>query len=90
MIANTMTMMKFGIVWRLFEVLQKPIYLLEKFSNGDSQKMGEIYEKMDIMSRGLYADEFHEVENIVLSRWDKMNIPMHCLVFALTPRFYDT
>ncbi|KAH0987754.1 hypothetical protein GBA52_014931 [Prunus armeniaca] len=63
------------------------LLLGEKFK---SQKIGEIYEHMNIMSRGLYTDEFHEVENIVLSRWDKTNISMHCLVFALTPRFYDT
>lgn len=23
------------------------------------------------------------------SRWEKMNIPMHCLDFALNPQFYD-
>ena len=29
------------------------------------------------------------METILLARWEKMNIPMHCLAFALNPRFYD-
>lgn len=59
--------------------------------------MGEIYEKMDnmlgeirdIMVDGKHAEEYSLVEDIILARWEKMNIPLHCLGFALTPRFYD-
>ena len=43
----------------------------------------------DIMIVGKYADKFFKIEEIVLKRWEKMNVPMHCLEFALTPRFYD-
>ncbi|KAF2315478.1 hypothetical protein GH714_039842 [Hevea brasiliensis] len=32
---------------------------------------------------------YEQMEAIVVERWAKMNIPMHCLGFALTPRFYD-
>ncbi|KAJ9565703.1 hypothetical protein OSB04_001669 [Centaurea solstitialis] len=31
-----------------------------------------------------------EVEKIVVKRWEKLTISLHCLGFALTPRFYDT
>ncbi|CAO2827604.1 unnamed protein product [Amaranthus hypochondriacus] len=29
------------------------------------------------------------MENIIVTRWDKMTKPLHCLGFSLTPRFYD-
>ncbi|KAK8708100.1 hypothetical protein V6N13_059147 [Hibiscus sabdariffa] len=29
------------------------------------------------------------MEKIVVTRWDKMTIPLHCLGFALTPHFYN-
>ncbi|KAK8633710.1 hypothetical protein V6N13_014549 [Hibiscus sabdariffa] len=59
--------------------------------------MGEIYERMDnmlgeikdIMATSQYKHEFSSMEQIVVTRWDKMTIPLHCLGFALTPRFYD-
>nr|KAJ0217538.1 hypothetical protein LSAT_V11C300126940 [Lactuca sativa] len=60
-------------------------------------KMGEIYEKMDnmlgeikdVMSNNKYASYYPEVEKILLARWEKMTIPLHCLGFALCLRFYD-
>nr|KAJ0193654.1 hypothetical protein LSAT_V11C800398380 [Lactuca sativa] len=66
--------------------------------DGEGPKMGEIYEKMDnmlgeikeAMMKSMYESYFHQVEEIVLKRWEKMNIPLHCLGFALSPRFYDT
>ena len=78
--------------------ITKPIFFLIKFCDGEGQKMGEIYEKMDnmlgeikdIMRGGKHVDKFPQIEKIVLDRWEKMNIPLHCLGFALTPRFYDT
>ncbi|KAF2302566.1 hypothetical protein GH714_037795 [Hevea brasiliensis] len=77
--------------------ITKPLYLLIKFSDGESPKLGEIYEKMDsmlgelkdIMTNNKYKDSYEQMEAIVVERWAKMNIPMHCLGFALTPRFYD-
>lgn len=61
------------------------------------EKMGEIYEKMDnmlgeikdVMKDNRYSSYYPKVESIVLARWEKMTIPLHCLGFALTPRFYD-
>ncbi|XP_077249156.1 uncharacterized protein LOC143888600 [Tasmannia lanceolata] len=77
--------------------IAKPIYFLIKFCDGDGPKMGEIYERMDnmlgeikdFMKKGNHCDKYPKVEEIVLKRWEKMNIQMHCLRFALTPRFYD-
>ncbi|KAF5800582.1 putative HAT dimerization domain, ribonuclease H-like superfamily [Helianthus annuus] len=77
--------------------ITKPIFLLIKFCDGEGLKMGEIYEKMDnmvgeikdVMKDNKYAGYFEEINQIVLARWDKMSIPLHCLAHALNPRFYD-
>ncbi|KAK8649275.1 hypothetical protein V6N13_130005 [Hibiscus sabdariffa] len=77
--------------------ITKPIYMLLKFCNGEGPRLGEIYERVDnmlgeiknIMATNKYKHEFSSMEQIVVTRWDKMTIPLHCLGFALTPRFYD-
>ncbi|KAJ9548765.1 hypothetical protein OSB04_021308 [Centaurea solstitialis] len=43
----------------------------------------------DVMKDNEYASYYSQVEKIVLARWEKMTIPLHCLGFALNPRFYD-
>uniref|UniRef100_A0A251UPJ4 Putative HAT dimerization domain, Ribonuclease H-like domain protein n=2 Tax=Helianthus annuus TaxID=4232 RepID=A0A251UPJ4_HELAN len=48
--------------------------------------VGEI---KDVMKDNKYAGYFEEINQIVLARWDKMSIPLHCLGHALNPRFYD-
>ncbi|KAJ9543423.1 hypothetical protein OSB04_023130 [Centaurea solstitialis] len=76
----------------------KPLFLMVKFCDGEGPKMGEIYERMDnmlgkikdVMEDTMYSSSFPEVEQIIVKRWDKMTIPLHCLGFALSPRFYDT
>ncbi|XP_023732478.1 uncharacterized protein LOC111880296 [Lactuca sativa] len=40
------------------------------------------------MQENTYASYYQQVK-IILNRWEKMNIPLHCLGFALNPRFYD-
>jgi len=60
--------------------------------------MGDFYEKMDnmlgkiqeIMKRNRYESCYSEMEEIITTRWTKMNCTHHCLGFTLTPRFYDT
>jgi len=32
--------------------------------------------------------DFPKVNEIIINRWNKMNIPLHCLSFALCPKFY--
>ena len=78
-------------------VITKPIYLMIKFAECEGVKMGEIYEKMDcmigeirdIMRNNKYSHVNPRMEEILLSRWEKINIPMHCLGFALNPFYYD-
>nr|KAJ0190209.1 hypothetical protein LSAT_V11C800442570 [Lactuca sativa] len=72
--------------------ITKPIYWLIKFCDSEGLKMGEIYENMDnmlggiqdVMKENMYASYFPQVQQI------KISIPLHCLGFALTPRFYDS
>jgi hypothetical protein len=77
--------------------MTKPIFLMIKFCDGEGPKMGEVYEKMDnmlgeikdVMMQSKYDDLYPLVQAIVQTRWEKMTIPLHCLAFALSPRFYD-
>ncbi|XP_074304319.1 uncharacterized protein LOC141639034 [Silene latifolia] len=77
--------------------ITKPLYMMIKFSDGEGQKMGEVYEKMDcmigemkdIVNNNTHAGDWDKMEDILVSRWEKMNIPLHCLGFALNPHFYD-
>ena len=78
--------------------IMKPIYYLIKFADGEGPKMGEIYERMDnmmgqvkdIMATNKFKHHYPRMEQIILDRWEKMSIPLHCLAFALSPRFYDS
>ncbi|CAO2816056.1 unnamed protein product [Amaranthus hypochondriacus] len=70
---------------------------LLKICDGERHRVGEIYEGMDnilgkvkdIIDDGKYNGEFTNMVNIMVSRWDKMTIPLHCLGFAFTHCFYD-
>ncbi|KAF5938334.1 hypothetical protein HYC85_022593 [Camellia sinensis] len=78
--------------------ITKPIYKLIRFCDKDSPLMGEIYEGMDNMLREIkdilknnkYSDAYTQIEAIVLGTWEKMNVSMNCLGFALSPQFYDS
>lgn len=50
--------------------------------------MGQIKEAMT-MRDNKFSMYYNKVEEIVLERWDKMTIPLHCLGFALNPKYYD-
>ncbi|XP_023754202.1 TMV resistance protein N [Lactuca sativa] len=52
-------------------------------------KMDMLGEIKDVMSNNKYASYNPAIEKILLARWEKMTIPLHCLGFALCPRFYD-
>ncbi|XP_076925552.1 uncharacterized protein LOC143588436 [Bidens hawaiensis] len=88
------------VFWEKVEhilAITKPIFLVLKFSDGDGPKMGEIYEKMDNMlgeikdaiEENMFSMYYEQIRSIILERWDQMSIPLHCLGFALTPKFYD-
>uniref|UniRef100_A0A803N8U3 HAT C-terminal dimerisation domain-containing protein n=1 Tax=Chenopodium quinoa TaxID=63459 RepID=A0A803N8U3_CHEQI len=78
--------------------ITKPIYLMIKLADWEGQKMGELYEKMycmigeinDVMKNNKHHADKEKMNEILLSRWEKLNIPMHCLGFALNPFIYDT
>ncbi|XP_052622385.1 uncharacterized protein LOC128127744 [Lactuca sativa] len=77
----------------------KPIFYMVKFCDDEGPKMAEIYERMDNMMGQIkeamtmrdnkFSMYYNKVEEIVLERWDKMTIPLHCLGFALNPKYYD-
>ena len=76
-----------------------PIYSVLRFSDGEGPKMGEIYERMDNMVGEIkdimthddnpHKLDYPDVEDIIMERWEKMNIPLHSLAFALNPKYYD-
>ncbi|KAL7204374.1 hypothetical protein ACSBR2_017451 [Camellia fascicularis] len=78
--------------------ITKPNYKLIRFYNKDSPLMGEIYEEMDnmlgeikdVLKSNKYNDAYTQIEAIVLGTWEKMNVFMNSLGFALSPRFYDS
>ncbi|KAL4282776.1 hypothetical protein GQ457_16G025900 [Hibiscus cannabinus] len=90
-------MISFGT--RLNEIVRitKSIYMLLKFCDGKGPRKVEIYEIMDKMLGEIkdimatkYKHEFCSMEQIVVKMIiTLMTIPLHCLGFALTPRFYD-
>jgi hypothetical protein len=69
------------------------------FSDGEGPRMEEIYEIMDCMVCEIkdimtkddnpHKDNFVEVESIVIGRWERMNLHLHCLAYALCPKFYQ-
>lgn len=77
--------------------ITKPIYSMIKFVDGEGVKMGEVYERMDsmigkirdVISINKHKSDYENMEEILVSRWEKMNIPMHCLGNTLNPLYYD-
>lgn len=79
--------------------ITKPIFKMIKFCDQDGPLMGEVYEGMDNMLGEIkdslngcanFKEIYDMMENIVIKRWKMMHSPLHCLGFALTPRFYDS
>jgi len=79
--------------------ITKPIFKMIKFCDQDGPLMGEVYEGMNNMLGEIkdslngcanFKEIYEMMENIVIKRWKMMHSPLHCLGFALTPRFYDS
>jgi len=59
--------------------------LLIKFCDGEGPKIGEVYERMDnmlselkeITNNNVHKDDYPIMEQMVLDRWEKINIPIH-------------
>ncbi|KAL7191360.1 hypothetical protein ACSBR2_023437 [Camellia fascicularis] len=64
------------------------------FSDFDKAVIGEVYEQMDTMVGNIkdsLSDDlaiYDLVQQFVVARWDKMNIPLHCLAYVLVPKYY--
>ncbi|KAF7112909.1 hypothetical protein RHSIM_RhsimUnG0179600 [Rhododendron simsii] len=65
-----------------------------EFSDTDKPIIGEVYEQMDMML-GTIKDILSNdpvvcdlIHKRVVARWDKMNIPLHCLAYVLVPKYY--
>lgn len=80
---------------RLALCIIKPIYRVIKFTIQDGPLVGEVCERMDTMlgeiKDGLlgHEDVYMTVKEKVTSRWCKKNVPLQCLAYALTPKYYD-
>ncbi|KAF7144768.1 hypothetical protein RHSIM_Rhsim04G0118200 [Rhododendron simsii] len=72
----------------------KTIYKMLRFCDTDQAIIGEVYEQMDTMLGKLkdilVTDPvvYNLVHQIVVERWDTMNIPLHCLAYVLVPKYY--
>nr|KAJ0206075.1 hypothetical protein LSAT_V11C500270080 [Lactuca sativa] len=49
----------------------------------------EVEKIKDVMMNHSYVEYYPRVEKIILARWEKMTIPLHCIGFSLSQRFYD-
>lgn len=74
--------------------ITKPIYRMLRFCDSDKAVIGEVYEQMDTMLGQikdiLSTDQvvYNLIHKLVVERWDKMNIPLHCLAYVLVPKYY--
>ncbi|KAL7233924.1 hypothetical protein ACSBR1_017516 [Camellia fascicularis] len=65
-----------------------------RFCDSDKAVIGEVYEQMDTMLGNIkysISDDiviYDLVQQFVVARWDKMNIPLHCLAYVLVPKYY--
>ncbi|WOL03278.1 hypothetical protein Cni_G11998 [Canna indica] len=73
----------------------RPICKMIKFTDQDGPLIGEVCDKMDNMlgeikeSLSGGEDMFSVLEEKVFARWNKRNVPLQCLAYALTPKYYD-
>eukprot|EP00253_Pinus_taeda_P004520 PITA_04520 len=75
----------------------KPIYHMTWFADTDNPMIGEVYEQMDTML-GQIKDIVHNrdpdlyklIHDCVCEWWNRHNLPLHCLAYILTPKYYST
>ena len=65
-----------------------------RFCDTDKAVIGEVYEQMDTMLGNINVilkdDQATNdlIHNLVVERWDKMNIPLHYLGYVLVPQYF--
>ena len=74
----------------------KPIYNMIRFADTDKLVIGEVYEQMDTMLGEIKdivnnrdPDLYNLIHDCVCERWKKLNLPLHCLAYILTPKYYS-
>ncbi|KAL7215095.1 hypothetical protein ACSBR1_027296 [Camellia fascicularis] len=74
--------------------ITKHIYKMLRFSDSDKAVIREVYELMDTMLGNIKDTHSNDpivydlILQFVVERWDKMNIPLHCLAYILVPKYY--
>ncbi|XP_028074197.1 uncharacterized protein LOC114276609 [Camellia sinensis] len=74
--------------------ITKHIYKMLRFSDSDKVVIEEVYELMDTMLGNIKDTLSNDpivydlIHQFVVERWNKMNIPLHCLAYILVPRYY--
>ncbi|KAL7177692.1 hypothetical protein ACSBR2_030955 [Camellia fascicularis] len=83
--------------WRKAKIvltITKHIYKMLRFSDSDKAVIGEVYELMDTMLGNIKDTLSNDpivydlIHQFVVERWNKMNIPSHCLAYILVPKYY--
>ena len=80
----------------LFVSIMEPLFDLLKLCDSDVPMLGDIYEGTDRMLERIQQilEEkdpvlFGTIKDIIISRWNKYNTPLHALSYALNPKYYD-
>ncbi|KAL7184648.1 hypothetical protein ACSBR2_026736 [Camellia fascicularis] len=74
--------------------ITKHIYKMLRFSDSDKAVIKKVYELMDTMLGNIKDTHSNDpivydlILQFVVERWDKMNIPLHCLAYILVPKYY--
>jgi hypothetical protein len=75
----------------------KPIYIMIWFAYIDRLVIGEVYDQMDSMLGQIKdivqlkdAILYDHIHKLVVKRWDTLNVPLHALVYVLTPKYYSS
>ncbi|KAG0451262.1 hypothetical protein HPP92_026521 [Vanilla planifolia] len=75
--------------------IMKPIYKTIKFTDQKGPLIGEVCDRMGNML-GEIKDNLKENQDIFMivrekinSKWSKSSVPLQCLAYALTPKYYD-
>ncbi|XP_064956803.1 uncharacterized protein LOC135631027 [Musa acuminata AAA Group] len=85
----------FWVAVQLALSIIRPIYKMIKFTDQDGPIIGEVCDRMDNMLGEIREnlrgreDMYMILEEKVFIRWNKRNVPLQCLAYALTPKYYD-
>ena len=68
-----------------------------KFANSDRPCLGEIYKEIESMCERIKTitdardpSLYPLIEDNLHGRWNKLNTPLHCVAYALNPKWHNT